>query len=205
MRSLLLTHAAYEQRMEVYHFLRLEPLFWIALLLCGAAGVWLARKTIPPKIDPLARDPQKLNSNRIFSMIVAVVASGVVVLLTIGLFAQDVSYPDAQIGKVTGQPGTRQVAFAVLASFTLAGFLIKYFLDCDHYLAVAAGPILYFFVISKTCGPQILQYMSQNWAIAYFPNTLSAILPIQIISVSAIGAMAGQWLAVKYKSSKQVL
>lgn len=196
MRLLLLSHSTVQQRLEIYHFLRLEPLFWIVLLLFGAAGVWLASKVIQPKIDILTQDPQKSNSNWT-SMIVAVLASVVIVMLTIGLFAQDVSYPDAQIGKVTGQPGTRQVAFAVLASFAVAGFLIKLFLDCDHYLAVAAGPILYFFVISKTCNPQMMQYMSENWAIAYFPNALSAILPIQLIAVAPIGALAGQWLAVK--------
>lgn len=205
MRSLLLTHSTFQQRLDAYQFLRMESLFWIVLLLCGAAGVWIARKSIPPRVDPLAHDPQKINANRVVSMIVAIVASGVAAMLTIGLFAQDVRYPDAQIGSVTGQPGSRQIAFAVLASFTLAGFLIKYFLDCDHYLAVAAGPILYFVMISRTCSTQILQYMTENWAVTYFPNTLSAILPIQIISLSAVGALAGHWLAVKYKSAKQVL
>ena len=172
MRNLLLTRSTLEQRTAVYEFLRLETLFWIALLLFGAAGCFLAGKILPPKVDPLAEDRKKLNPNRFISMIVAVLASFVIAQFAIGLFAQDVRYPDAQIGSVTGQPGSRQIAFAVFASFTIAGFLIKYFLDCDHYLAVAAGPILYYFVISKTCGPDILQYMTENWAVTYFPLSL---------------------------------
>jgi len=204
-RDLLLTHSNFQQRLQVYDFLRLEPIFWIALLLVGAAGVWITGKVLPPKVDPLAQDKKKINPNRLFSMIVAVLASGVIAQLTIGIFAQDVRYPDAQLGSVTGQPGSRQIAFAVFASFTLAGFLIKYFLDCDHYLAVLAGPILYFFILHKTCGPDIVKYMTENWAVAYFPNTICAILPIQIVSFSAIGALAGQGLAVKYKSAKEAM
>lgn len=205
MRNLLLTHSNFQQRIQVYDFLHLEPLFWITVLLVGAVGVWITGKVVPPKVDPLAQDKKKINPNRIISIGVAILASGVIALLTIGLFAQDVRYPDAQLGSVTGQPASRQIAFAVFASFTLAAFLIKYFVDGDHYLAVVAGPILYFFVLYKTCGPDILQYMTENWAVTYFPNTICAILPIQIVSFSAIGALSGHWLAVKYKSTKEAM
>jgi hypothetical protein len=203
--SVLLTHSAFEQRLAVYHFFRIETFFWLAMLACGAAGIWLAARFFPSKTAPAVPAPplKKTTAKQIVSILVAVLASVVTVQLTVGLFAQDVRYPDTHIGSVTGQPGNRQIAFAMLASFTLAGAIIKYFLDCDHYWAVLASPILYFFVISKACSPQILQYMTENWAVAYFPNTISAILPIQIVSFSAIGALAGQWLVVKYKTPKK--
>ncbi len=203
-RSLLLTHASFEQRLAVYQFLRVETLFWLSLLLCGAAGIRLVSRFLPPaKIPKIpGTSSKKKKPNRTVSILAAVVISIVTVQSTVGLFAQDVRYPDAQIGSVTGQPGNRQIAFAVLASFALAAAAIKYLLDCEHYWAVLAGPILYFIAVSASCSPKMLQYMTETWAVTFFPNTISAILPIQFIPFSAIGALAGEWIVVKYKMAK---
>ncbi|HOQ04519.1 MAG TPA: hypothetical protein PKY88_04840 [Anaerohalosphaeraceae bacterium] len=204
-RSLLLTHSAFEERLAVYRFLRIETIFWLAMLLCGAAGIWILSRFLPPKktLDS-SQASSKTKRFPALSILIAVLASVVIVQLTIGLFAQDVRYPDTRIGSVTGQPGNRQIAFAVLASFALAGAVIKYFLDCEHYWAVLSAPLLYAIVISVSCSPQMLQYMTENWAVTYFPNTITAILPVQFISFSAIGALAGQWLIIKYKSAKKL-
>ena len=203
--SLLLTHSTLDQRTAVYSFLRLETLFWAAVLLFGAAGVWAAGKLLPVKADPLAGEKKDFNANRIVTMIVGIIASIVIVQFAIGLFAQNVRYPDVQLGSVIGQPGSRQIAFAVFVSFVLAGFIIKYFLDCDHYLAVIAAPILFFFILYKSSGSRILSHMTESWPVAYFSTPIAAILPIQIISFAAIGALAGHWLAVKYKTSKEAV
>lgn len=198
--SLLLTHSALEQRLAVYRFFRWEPLFWLALLACGAAGVWLASRFLGPDKTPVVSSgTPKPARTRVVFILVAILASVVTVQLTVGLFAQDVRYPDTRIGSVTGQPGNRQIALALLASFAIAGAAIKHFLDCNHYWAVLAAPILYFIALSVSCGNEILEYMTQNWAVAYFPNAICAILPIQFVSFSAIGALAGEWLVVKYK------
>jgi hypothetical protein len=205
-RSLLLTHSAFEQRLAVYRFFRVETLFWLAMLLCGAAGIWLLSRLLPAQQKNSGGENTQHSPKqpRILSIFIAVLVSIVTVQLTIGLFAQDVRYPDARIGSVMGQPGNRQIAFAVLASFALAGALIKYFLDCEHYWAVLAGPILYAAAISVSCSPQMLQYMTENWAVTYFPTAITAILPIQFVAFSAIGALAGQWLVIKYQSSKNL-
>lgn len=204
--SLLLTHSTLEQRLAVYRFFRIETLFWLAMLLCGAAAIWVLSRILPPKKIPDISEttPSKTRRGRILSILVAIVASMAAVQLTIGLFAQDVHYPDTHIGSVTGQPGNRQIAFAVLASFALAGAIIKYFLDCEHCWAVLAGPILYAAAISVSCSPEMLRYMTENWAVSFFPTTITAILPIQFVAFSAIGALAGHWLVIKYQSSKTI-
>ncbi len=202
--SLLLTHSAVEQRLAVYRFFRIETLFWLALLACGAAGIWLTGRFLPSRKTPGIPELSSKNKHlRAVFIPVAVLASMVTVQLTIGLFVQDVRYPDTRIGSVIGQPGNRQIALGVLASFALAAALIRHFLDCEHYWAVLSAPILYFVVLSVSCSPQILEYMTKTWAKSYFPNTISAILPIQFITFSAIGALAGEWLVLKYKMSKK--
>lgn len=204
MRVLLLTHSPLDERLAAYGFLKWENFFWFVLVAAGGLGAWAASRLIPSRdVVPQATEKkQKLDTGRLISMAAAVVVSVVAAQFIIRFVAQNVRYQDVQLGSVIGQPGNLQIALAVFVAFLAAAFLSSYFLNVGYVVAALSAPILGFYIIQTACTPTVLEYMTNNWAVTYFPNALCAILPIQLISFAAIGSITGYWIGVRYRKPK---
>ncbi len=197
-KQLLLTNSAFQQRNTLYAFLRWEAVFWLAVCAAGYVGVILATKLIHTKAIVLGRQPaDEKKSNLLINALMAIAVTVIAVYLTLGIFAQDIPQLDEKLGRVIGTPGNGQIAFGVFASVGLAAFLVKRFIQA-HFIPVILGAIgLYIGVLTKFIGSETLQYMTAQWPIDFFPHAIYAIIPIQFVSFSILGAMTGYWIAIR--------
>jgi len=204
MRIFLLTNSSLNERIAAYGFLKWEGFFWLLLIAAGAAGTWTVSRLISAQpVVPESSEKLKRTPGRIVSILVAVLVCIVAAQFFIRLIAQDVRYSDpSELGSVIGQPGNLQIALAVFVAFTAAAFLIGYFLNIGYIVAAVSAPILGFYIIQTSCSRSVLEYMTEHWAPAYFPNSLCAIMPIQLVSFAVIGSLTGYWISIHYKKPK---
>ena len=186
------------QRQEIFATLKWEPLFWLAIVAAGFAGVLLAQKIRP---NPnLSKNSGKPNSrgNIYLNAAAALVGSGFIALFCISIFAQGITMPDSRLGSVVGQPATGQIAFAVLVSFGLAAFVVKKFLNASYIWPTIASAFIAAFAISFYTGQDILQRLAQHSPAVFFSNAAISILPVQMVAFGTLGSIAGYWQAVRY-------
>lgn len=201
MRILLLTNSSLEERVAAYGFLKWEGFFWLLLIAAGGLGVQAVSRLLHARpLIPQPAEKPKQTAGRAVSILAAVLICVVGAQFLIRLIAQDVRYNDpSELGSVIGQPGNLQIALAVFVAFTVAAFLIGYFLNIGYVIAAVSAPLLGFYIVQTSCSRSVLEYMTENWAPAYFPNSLCAIMPIQLVSFAAIGSLTGYWIAMRYK------
>ena len=199
MTSLLRINPAIKDRQAIYGVLKWEGFFWLAIAGAGYCGVIVAMRLFGPQSrEDQPEKPHNSRANRVFSIATAIIATVVITHFLIGILAQDVRMYDSQVGSVVGQPGTGQIAFAVIVSFAIAGWALKEFLDISYIWPCVGAAGLTVFSVHFFAEGEILAYMTENWPVAFFARATSAILPLQIVSCAAIGSIAGYWLAIKH-------
>jgi len=102
------------------------------------------------------------------------------------------------LGVVTAQPALGQIIFAVPASFLIAAFVVKKFLNAGYIWPIAASALVTWFAITAYCKQHILQHMQMRWPAVFFPDSTISILPLQMVAFGTLGSIAGYWLAVRY-------
>jgi hypothetical protein len=185
--------AAVHQRQALFAALKWEPVFWLAIVAAGFAGVVLGHNICarhsqnqPPKeVGP--------KSSAYLNAALALVLSGLIAQFGIRILAQDV-----QVGALVAQPATGQIVFAVLLSFGLAAFVVKVFLDVSYIWPTIASALITGFAIVTYVRPDTVEYLAQNWPAPFFSNTVLTVLPVQMVAFGALGSIAGYWLAVRY-------
>ena len=206
MSSLITVNNTLASRQRVYSMLKWEGFFWLGVVGAGFLGVktaeLLMRKFAPnvvaANLDISADgNEHNLSSNKGLTIAVAFIATILITHFAIGIFAQDVRIFDSELGSVTGQPEAAQIAFAVMVSFGIAGFVLKKFLNVSYLVTAFATAIVTYVAITISAKPDVLAHMVENWPVAFFPRATSAILPIQIVSFGAIGSLAGYWVAIQ--------
>ena len=202
MTSLLQVDAySVEFRRSVYSSLRWEALLWLVIVAAGFIGVQIADKLTHRGTD---REPSRKNGKTksffiSYLSVVSILASALIAWFCIGIFAQDVSYFDVKFGQVASQPAVGQIAFAVVVSFAVSAFLLKFFLN-SSYVWIAISTVLLNSYIMVTSGKtEVLTHMSASWPAAFFAYPGAAILPVQMVAFGSIGAVAGYWAASRYK------
>ena len=200
LRQLLLLNHTLDERIALYSCLRWELLFWLAICAAGYLGSYLAVKLIHAKSTDTEQKPKtQKNPNYWTNCGVAAFAAAAIVYFTIGIFAQDIRQIDENLGFVVGHPGNRQIALGVFVSVGIAGFLAKHFLD-THFIPVIAGAAaIYIITLSKFIGSETMAYMVEIWPIDFFPASIYAMLPVQFVPFSMLGAMAGYWISIYWK------
>lgn len=200
MTSLIRMHNTIQGRTALYAALRWEGLFWLVVITAGFAGVYLAMKISKGKPGSEFSISQSTSSsmNKNLNILTAIIATVVVTLVMIGLLARDVNMFDSELGLVTGQPGTGQIAFAVMTAFGVAAFLAKKILDVDYRYPAAASVLLLVFALTAYTKQDVLKYMVENWPAAFYTRAICAMLPIQIVSFAFLGSVSGFWLAIKF-------
>lgn len=199
MTALLRLNHTLAQRQQVYAVLKWEGLFWLAIVAAGYLGCFTAKVLTKAKSKDLVYKPtQNSKLNKLLTIITAMVATVVLAHFAISIFAQDVKMFDSELGSVVGQPGVAQIAFAVLIAFAIASFVVKRFLDVSYIYSTIAAAGLVYFGVTISAKADVLNYMVENWPVAFFTRATSAILPIQMVSFAALGSVAGYWIAIRY-------
>jgi len=196
----LMQRTAAAQRQELFAALKWEPVFWLAIIAAGFAGVLLAQKVLQPKANP---DEQQKKSNSSSNMYlnaaVALVGSVLIAQFCITIFARDVRTFDDQLRRlVAAQPALAQVVFAVLVSFGLAAFVVKAFLNVSYIWPTIASALVTAFAITIYLKQNVLQHLVEHHPAAFFSNAVIAILPVQMVAFGTLGSIIGYWLAVRY-------
>lgn len=203
MASLLQTNTTLELREQIYTKTSIESILWIAVLAAGFAGSYAAGKFIKLK---QAETPDILNpksgKNQGINIAIAMVLTVIMTEFAIGIFAQDVRLFDSKLTSVIAQPGNGQIAFAVILSFAIAAFVMKYYLSVSYVYTTLSALLLMIWTVQKHANPS-LEYMTDSWPANIFPTASCAILPLQMISFAAIGSMAGYWFAIQWAYSKK--
>lgn len=203
LRQVLLTNSTLADRNELYAFLRWEMLFWLGLCTAGYLASIATSQLIGPKASVNINDTMKTRNSieKWGNLLAAVIVAGVIIHFTIGIFAQDIRQVDEKLGYVIGQPGGRQIVFGVFVSVGLAAFVVKHFMKVHYTPVIVGAAALYFISFTRFIDSDLLQYMVKTWPIDFFPNSLYAILPVEFVSFSILGAISGYWMSVHFKTS----
>jgi hypothetical protein len=193
----------FEQRRHILSMLQWEPLFWLAIVAIGFAGVALGERVRPSLKLQYEKVSQDTKYGRYFNIIMAVVVSFAVVHLGIKILAKDVILSDKLSGTVFAQPAIGQVVFAIFVSFGFAAFIVKKIFDVNYYWTIAASFfVTAFSTITYTKG-QLLEHLADLWPGSYFPDVIISILPVQMVTFGTLGAITGYWMAIRYQFHKQ--
>lgn len=201
MQQLIMDHHDAVKRAALYAALRWEGLLWLALGLAGYVGVLAAATLCGHRLTILIAQNDRNGlplAKRLPTAALALVASGVIAWLAVGFLVQDIRQPDPQLGSVLGQPGARQIAFGVFASFCLAAYAVKYLLKVAYTPVVLAAPMVSLAAMHRLLSAGQLDYLAQNWSAAYFSNAITAITPLQMVAFGTLGAITGYWMVVKF-------
>jgi hypothetical protein len=200
--SLIQMNPDVADRAAMYGTFRYEGLVWLGVVIAGIAGVMVASLLATPRkrpttaVDPgdapISRDP-KYVGNAFLALCTATVVACIGMLM----FVKGVSTP-AGTGHVTSQPLTAQIAFGVMMGFGLAAFVVKLAFRLNWLISVAALAVVNFGIATFAASPKLLAQMAQDWPASTFALAPFGILPIQLVSFGALGAMLGYWLAVRY-------
>ncbi len=183
------------ERQTLLRSLRFEPVYWLALVAAGFAGVLAARhlRSAPPKPVSTARTKTYLNTNTYVNGVTAIVVSVIVAQFFIGVFAQNLG-----AAGIVAQPAVGQILFGVTAAFAAAAFVVKKFLSLGYIWPAVASIFITAFAEVVYYRGETLQRFAETQPATFFPHSVLAILPVQLVTLGALGSVIGYWLAVKY-------
>jgi hypothetical protein len=185
-------------RQQIYSTFCWEPLLWLALVIAGYLGVFLASHILhPAKVGETAK-PQHRGIGLILNVIVAIVGSAIVAQFFIGMLARDFTVWNPTDGAAVAQPAIGQIVFAVLISFGFIGFLVQRILQVDYLWPIIGTSLVNLVAVSAYGSQKVLEYFIQRWPAVFFSNSVLAVLPVQIVAFGTLGAIAGYWIAVRY-------
>lgn len=178
--------------------LKWEPLFWLAVVAAGFAGVLVAQKISSKHISSKSKMIANPKSNLRINIIIALAASVLIAQFGITVFAQDVRVFDEKIGSVLAQPDVAQIVYAVFLSFGIAAFVVKKFLNVSYIWPTIACAFVTAFTVITYGKQDIIQHLNSRWPTVFFSHAVISILPIQIVAIGTLGSIAGYWMAIRY-------
>jgi len=194
MANLMRINTTVAHRQELFIALKFEPIFWLAIVAAGFAGVLMGQKILRPKPGPdETQEKSNSKSNIYLNTAIALVGSVLIAHLCISILAQDV-----RIGSIVAQPAIGQIVFAVLVSFGIAAFVVKKFLNVSYICPTVASALVTAFAVSAYVKQDVLQHLVQHWPAVFFSNAVTSILPVQMVAFGTLGSIVGYWLVVRY-------
>lgn len=198
--QMMIIYPTAQLRSRLFKDLMFEPLFWLLLVAAGFAGTYTASRLICKKTTDQSEKPEaKSSPGQYLNPAIALVCSIVIIWFGIKLFAQQVTANDHQLGTVIAQPSKLQIALAVMLSFGMAAFVAKLFLKTTYIWTILAAAFVTAICINIYSNPEFLANLASRWPAVFFPNPILAILPLQMVSFGTLGAIAGYWLAIRYR------
>ncbi|MCK4293977.1 MAG: hypothetical protein KAY65_12320 [Planctomycetes bacterium] len=196
--SLMQLEPALEQRRALLAALRWEPLFWLAIVGIGFAGVLCGRRIRCGPGAAGAENKPKSKSNIYLNAAIALVASVLIAQVCLGRLAQDIQFSDNRLGSVTGQPAMGQIVFGVLVAFGLAAFVVKSFLNAGYLWPIIASALVTAFSIMSYVKQDALKRLVQYWPAVFFSNPIISISPLEMVALGTLGSIAGYWMGIRY-------
>jgi len=186
------------QRQALYASFVWEPIFWLAVVAAGFAGVMLAQKIRSKSKADQIFVKFDTSFNNCLNAAIALIGSALIAYIGLRIFAQDVQMPNESMGTVIAQPAIGQIAFAILLSFGLAAFAVKHFLNASFIWPIIAFVLVTSYANIVYANHDILQYLTLKWPAVFFSTSATAILPVQMAAFGTLGAVAGYWSALRY-------
>ena len=144
------------------------------------------------------KDKTKSSPTIYLSAAVALVASVLIAQLALARLAQDIRMTNGSLGSVMGQPAIGQVVFGVIVAFGLAAFVVKHFLNAGYIWAIIAAALVTPFAITTYAKYDALNHLAEYWPAVFFSNAAISILPVQMVALGTLGAIAGYWTGIRY-------
>ena len=165
----------------------------------GIVNLMLAR-TLPHLKSKSEKTQAKATSrpNQYLNILISLVGSFLIAQFCIAILTQNVKMVDEQLGTVVAQPALGQIALAVTVSFAIAAFVVKKFLNASYIWPIIASSFVILFSVRSYVNEQVFQHLVDNWPPVFFYRAVTAILPIQMVTFAALGAIGGYWLAVRF-------
>jgi len=187
------------QRQALLEQLKWEPIFWVAVVAAGFLGVLCGQKIRCGAKYARTEHKPKSNPALYLNAAVALVASVLIAVLALNKLAQDITMTNGSLGSVMAQPATGQIVFGVIVAFGLAAFIVKYFLNAGYIWPIMAAGLVTPFVITAYAKYDMLDHLANYWPAVFFPNAAIAVLPVQMVALGTIGAVAGYWMGIRYE------
>jgi len=196
MRALTQMYEQTPERAALVHSLRIEPLYWLLVVAAGFAGVLLAQRLRPsPKLPATDDSSEKPRSDSIYTNgAIALVVAALVSLFFLGVFAQN----PTMSRDVTAQPEVGQILFAVAAAFGVAAFVVKRFLDLSYLWPAVTSALVLALAQVTYYRAGTIQRFAETCPAPFFPHSIFAILPVQLVALGTLGSVIGYWMAVRY-------
>jgi hypothetical protein len=198
MGTLMQLNTSLGSRQQIFSTFCWEPILWLGIVIAGFLGAFLASQIIYPAGTQKPEKPKIPHLTSVFNVSAAIIGSAVVTMIFIGGIARDFTASDPAAGYAIGQPNTGQIIFAVLAASGIAAFLVKEILDLDYIWVIISTCLVNLFAISTYWQNKILDYFAGHWPAVFFSNSTLTVLPIQVVAIGSIGAIAGYWIAIRY-------
>lgn len=199
MAALMQLYPTATQRQELIVSLKWEPIIWLVIVGAGCVGPLLCWKIFSKKKSDENKNESKTNPTKYLNSITALAASGIIAQFFLRVFAQDVSMLGTIGGKqisVIAQPATGQIVFGVLASFGVAAFVVKKFLDASYIWPILSTFFVTLYALSIYA--KDASYFSSHWPASFFSNSVVSILPIEMVAFGTLGSIAGFWMAIRF-------
>jgi len=196
--TLMQLNTSLGSRQQIFSTFCWEPMLWLAIVIAGFLGTYLASQIIYPAGTQKPEKPKIPRLTSVFNVTAAIIGSAVITMILIGIFARDFTATDPTAGYAIGQPNTVQVIFAILIASGFAAFLVKEILDLDYLWAIISTCLVNLFAISTYGQNKVLDYFAGHWPAVFFANSTLTVLPIQAVAFGSIGAVIGYWIAVQY-------
>jgi len=115
-------------------------------------------------------------------------------LFFLGVFAQN----PTMSRDVTAQPEVGQILFAVAAAFGVAAFVVKRFLDLSYLWPAVTSALVLALAQVTYYRAGTIQRFAETCPAPFFPHSIFAILPVQLVALGTLGSVIGYWMAVRY-------
>jgi len=210
LRVLTQAHAEPFEREALAFSLRFEAVYWLLLVAAGFAGVLVAQylRTPPQESGKAPGEKRKSMgdsgllrllpadlSSYLLTGLLALVAAVPISHFFVGVFVQDVAPSE---NATLTQPATGQIVFGVVAAFAVAAFVVKKFIDLSYVWPVLGSIFLIGFAQSLHGGAETIRQFAETRPATFFPHSVLALLPIQLVALGSLGSVIGFWLAVRY-------
>ena len=197
-RTLTQAHTEPAERQALLHSLGFEPIYWLLIVAAGFAGVLAAQylRPVAVKGEDSGSARSQLHANAYVNALLALAVTILVSNFFVRAFAQDLTAPR---GTMTAQPAVGQVIFAVTAAFAISAFAVKKFLDLSYIWPTVASALVLGIVQAIYYKTDAVQQFAETRPATFFPHSLFAVLPVQLVALGALGSILGYWLAVRYE------
>jgi len=198
MQALTQGHMEPHEREALLQSLRLEPVYWLLIVAAGFAGVLVAQYVRSILTEPVDVVPQKrhIDANAYIHALIALVVAVLVGHFFVGVFAQDLIGSD---NIMAAQPAAGQILFAVIAAFAVSAFAVKKFLNLSYIWPAIASVFVIGFAEVVYGRAEVVQRFAETHPATFFPHSVCAILPVQLVALGALGSVLGYWLAIRYE------